>query len=123
MFEGFDRRRVAVDGVGLNVAVVGAGPPVLLLHGYPQAHAMWHRVAPMLAGSYTVVCPDLRGYGDSEAPASDEIHSPSSKRAMAAEQLALMGELGFERFAVAGHYRGARVAHRLALDHPNAIGG
>jgi haloacetate dehalogenase len=121
MFEGFSRRRVSVDGIGINVAIGGGGPPVLLLHGYPQTHTMWHRVAPRLAKLFTVVCPDLRGYGDSDKPPSDATHEPYSKRTMAREQLELMRQLGHERFALVGHDRGARVARRLALDQPQAV--
>jgi haloacetate dehalogenase len=100
----------------------GSGPPLLLLHGYPQSHVCWHRVAPALARRFTIVCPDLRGYGDS-SPAPEEMadHAAYSKRAMAADQVALMAALGFERFAVAGHDRGGRVAYRLALDHPARV--
>ena len=105
-----------VNGVLVNAVHGGDGPPVLLLHGHPQTYAMWHRVAPALAERFTVVCPDLRGYGDSEAPPSDARHEPYSKRAMARDQVALMRALGFERFAVTGHDRGARVARRMALD-------
>ena len=92
-----------------------------MLHGYPQTHAMWHRIAPALAASHTVVCADLRGYGDSSKPASDDAHVPYSKRAMAADMVELMHELGFHRFALAGHDRGGRVAHRLVRDHPAAV--
>jgi haloacetate dehalogenase len=94
---------------------------VLLLHGYPQTHAIWQRIAPVLAERFTVVCSDLRGYGDSGKPRSDESHEPYSKRAMAHDQLELMRALGFERFALVGHDRGARVARRLALDHPDSV--
>jgi haloacetate dehalogenase len=121
MFEGFSRRRVSVDGIGINVVIGGAGPPVLLLHGYPQTHTMWHRVAPRLAKLFTVVCPDLRGYGDSDKPRSDATHEPYSKRTMARDQLELMWQLDHERFALVGHDRGARVARRVALDHPQAV--
>jgi haloacetate dehalogenase len=121
MFEGFSRRRVSVNGIGINVVVGGGGPPVLLLHGYPQTHTMWHRVAPRLAKLFTVVCTDLRGYGDSDKPPSDATHEPYSKRTMARDQLELMWQLGHERFALVGHDRGARVARRLALDHPQAV--
>jgi haloacetate dehalogenase len=99
----------------------GAGPAVLLLHGYPQTHAMWHRVAPDLAEHFTVVCPDLRGYGDSAKPPGGHDHLEYSKRAMAMDQVAVMSALGFERFAVVGHDRGARVAFRMALDHPERV--
>ena len=102
--------------------VAGDGPPVLLLHGYPQTHACWHRVAPRLvAAGFTVVLTDLRGYGDSSKPASTPDHATYAKRAMAADQVAVMRALGFDRFAVAGHDRGGRVAHRMALDHPEAV--
>jgi haloacetate dehalogenase len=94
---------------------------VLLLHGYPQTHVIWHHVAPVLAERFTVVCSDLRGYGDSGKPRSDENHEPYSKRVMAQDQLELMRALGFERFALVGHDRGARVARRLALDHPDSV--
>jgi haloacetate dehalogenase len=121
MFEGFERRRVDGDGVAINLVIGGDGPPVLLLHGYPQTHAMWHRVAPELSRAFTVVCPDLRGYGDSDKPAGDPEHATYSKRANGNDQVAVMRRLGFERFALIGHDRGGRVAHRLCLDHPDAV--
>jgi haloacetate dehalogenase len=121
VFEGFSSGRVRVNGVRIHFVSGGAGPPVLLLHGYPQTHVMWHRVAPALAARFTVVCPDLRGYGDSEAPPSDSTHSRYSKREVAKDQLDLMEHLELEDFAVVGHDRGARVARRLALDHPDAV--
>jgi len=121
MFEGFEHRRVKVAAGEVNSVMDGQGPPLLLLHGYPQTHVMWHKVAPALAGSFTVVCPDLRGYGDSMKPPSDARHEPYSKRAMAKDQVETMAALGFARFAVAGHDRGGRVAHRLALDHPHCV--
>ena len=99
----------------------GSGPPVLLLHGHPRTHATWHRVAPLLAAGHTVVCPDLRGYGESSKPPTTPDHEPYSKRAMAGDCVALMRALGHERFAVAGHDRGSYVALRLALDHPEAV--
>jgi len=117
----FTTRRAEVDGVGINFAVGGAGPPVLLLHGYPQTHLIWHRVAPELAKDHTVVLADLRGYGDSDKPAPDPANQVYSKRAMARDQLLLMNSLGFDRFALVGHDRGARVSHRLALDAPEAV--
>ncbi|MEV8395488.1 MULTISPECIES: alpha/beta hydrolase [unclassified Streptomyces] len=117
----FDHRMMDADGVGIHVRVAGDGPPVLLLHGYPQTHMIWHHVAPLLAATHTVVLTDLRGYGDSAKPPSDAEHAPYAKRAMAHDQLLVMRQLGFERFAVAGHDRGGRVAHRLALDHPQAV--
>ena len=105
----------------IRVRIAGAGPPLLLLHGYPQTHAMWHRVAPALAERCTVVCADLRGYGDSGKPASDAEHAAYSKRAMAQDMVEVMAALGFARFSLAGHDRGGRVAHRLALDHPERL--
>lgn len=121
MFEGFTHERVRVTVGELNLRRAGSGPAVLLLHGYPQTHVMWHRVAPALARRFSVVCPDLRGYGDSVKPASDAEHRAYSKRASAVDLVELMRTLGHERFAVVGHDRGARVAHRLALDHPEAV--
>ncbi|MBR8742544.1 alpha/beta fold hydrolase [Nocardiopsis sp. MG754419] len=117
----FSHRVVDVEGVRINVRVGGQGPPVLLLHGYPQTHLIWHRVAPLLADRFTVVLTDLRGYGDSDKPASDDRHTPYSKRAMARDQYLVMRELGFDTFSVVGHDRGGRVGHRLALDHPEAV--
>ncbi|MBH0779828.1 alpha/beta fold hydrolase [Nocardia bovistercoris] len=122
LFEGFDQRRVPTgDGVEINVRTAGGGPPLLLLHGYPQTHVAWHKVAPALARSFTVVIPDLRGYGDSGKPDDDSTASAYSKRAMALDQVEVMRALGFSRFAVAGHDRGGRVVHRLCLDHPEAV--
>ena len=118
LFPGFDRRRIACADVEINAVVGGSGPPLLLLHGYPQTHAIWHKLAPRLAARYTVVAADLRGYGDSFKPAGLPDHSNYSKRAMARDQVELMRALGFERFYIAGHDRGGRVGHRLALDHP-----
>ena len=105
----------------INTRLGGSGPPVLLLHGYPQTHVMWHRVAPVLADQFTVVCPDLRGYGDSDKPSPDDGNERYAKRTMAQDQLEVMHQLGFDRFAVVGHDRGARVARRLALDHPHSV--
>ncbi len=99
----------------------GRGPPLLLMHGHPQTHAMWHLVAPALAKHFTVVMMDLRGYGESARPSSDAEHAPYSKRAMAHDALAVMHHYGFDRFGVIAHDRGARVAHRLALDHPAPV--
>jgi haloacetate dehalogenase len=115
---GFRSERLPANGVSINVTWGGDGPAVLLLHGYPQTHAMWNRVASDLAEQFTVVCPDLRGYGDSEKPPGGGDHSAYSKREMARDQVEVMGQLGFEQFAVAGHDRGARVALRMVLDHP-----
>jgi haloacetate dehalogenase len=121
LFPGFARRRVATPGAEIQCVVGGSGPPLLLLHGYPQTRAMWHRIAPRLAERFTVVCSDLRGYGDSGKPDGGEKHVNYSKRAMAADQVAVMRGLGFPRFRLAGHDRGGRVAHRLCLDHPDAV--
>ncbi|MDA0673487.1 MAG: alpha/beta hydrolase [Cyanobacteria bacterium] len=99
----------------------GSGPPLLLLHGYPQTHAMWHRVAPALAAHFHVICPDLRGYGDSGKPPTTADHAPYAKRAMAQDMVAVMAALGYNTFAAAGHDRGARVLHRLAIDHPQTL--
>lgn len=121
LFPGFRVERFAVGDTAIHAVVGGSGPPLLLLHGYPQTHACWHRVAPALGRDFTVVCPDLRGYGASGRPAADPGHRAYSKRVMAADQVALMARLGFERFAVAGHDRGGRVAYRLALDHPERV--
>lgn len=117
MFEGFQRRQFAVRGTTINAVVGGSGPPLLLLHGYPQCLAMWHELAPELAETHTVVASDLRGYGDSPPPPDGD----HSFRAMAADQVAAMASLGFERFPVVGHDRGARTAHRMALDHPEVV--
>jgi haloacetate dehalogenase len=121
LFDGFRLERIDVGAATLRVRHGGAGPPVLLLHGHPRTHVAWHKVAPLLAGTHTVVCPDLRGYGESSKPPTSPDHAPYSKRAMAADCLALMRELGHDRFAVAGHDRGAYVAFRLAMDHPAAV--
>jgi haloacetate dehalogenase len=121
MLEGFERKRISTQEVAINVLRGGSGPPLLLLHGYPQTHAMWRKVAPLLAERFTLVLPDLRGYGDSDKPRGLPDHANYSKRAMALDQVEVMGALGFERFAVAGHDRGARVAHRMALDHPERV--
>jgi haloacetate dehalogenase len=118
---GFDYRRIAVDGVTINSAVSGSGPPLLLLHGYPQNHLTWRHVAPVLAENYTVVLADLRGYGDSDKPAPDAAGLVYSKRSMALDQVRLMRELGFRQFQLVAHDRGARVAHRLILDHPGVV--
>jgi haloacetate dehalogenase len=122
LFPGFAKRRVeTTDGIQIYLRTGGSGPPLLLLHGYPQTHVMWHKVAPELARHCTLVIPDLRGYGSSSAPLGDEAHATYSKRAMAEDCLLLMRELGHARFMVAGHDRGGRVAYRLALDHPEAV--
>ena len=121
MFEGFDRRALELCGVRIACAVGGSGPPLILLHGYPQSMAMWARVAPKLAQRYTVVCADLRGYGDSAKPQCTSDRSNYSFRAFADDQLGAMRLLGFERFHVVGHDRGGRTGHRMALDHPDAV--
>lgn len=121
MFEGFEGGRLATSGSEVAYVRAGSGPPVLLLHGYPQTKAMWHAVAPSLAADHTVVAADLRGYGDSGKPEGDEGHLRYSKREMARDAVELMEALGFGQFAVVGHDRGARVGHRMALDHPERV--
>jgi haloacetate dehalogenase len=121
MFDGFLRQTIQTTGAEINVVCGGSGPPLLLLHGAPQTHAMWHRVAPALAASYTVVAADLRGYGDSSKPRGGGDHSAYSFRAMALDQLEVMRALGHDRFALVAHDRGARVAHRLVRDHAQAV--
>jgi haloacetate dehalogenase len=122
VFQGFQRSDIALaTGVTLRLRHGGSGPPLLLLHGNPQTHAMWHRVAPALAARFTVICPDLRGYGFSSKPPPSADHAPYSKREMAADMVALMRQLGHARFMIGAHDRGARVAHRLCLDHPGAV--
>jgi haloacetate dehalogenase len=117
----FAYQRMDVEGLTVNYAISGSGPPLLLLHGYPQNHLMWRRVAPALARDHTVVLADLRGYGDSGKPAPDAAGLVYAKRSMARDQVGLMRQLGFPQFQLAGHDRGARVAHRLTLDHPGAV--
>src|SRR5215217_1432389 len=121
MFEGFERVRIETEGANINAVCGGKGPPVLLLHGYPQTLVMWHLAAPRLAESFTVVATDLRGYGDSSKPEGGPNHAAYSKRAMAADQVEVMEALGFGSFAAVGHDRGGRVAHRMALDYPNRV--
>ncbi|MBT0960046.1 alpha/beta fold hydrolase [Denitromonas iodatirespirans] len=117
----FEARTVDTTGARIHFTHGGEGPPLLLLHGYPQTHAMWHAVAPALAADFHVICPDLRGYGDSSKPAGGPDHANYAKRAMAQDMVELMAALGHTRFDMAGHDRGARVTHRLALDHPQAV--
>ncbi len=117
MFEGFEQKHVQTSGTTINLVHGGSGPGLLLLHGYPQSHTMWHKIAPRLAQDFTVVAPDLRGYGDSGKPPGDPEHATYSKRAMAQDQAEVMQALGFDTFCVVGHDRGARVSHRLTLDH------
>lgn len=121
--QGFDVAKVRPPGgIEINFASAGTGPPILLLHGHPQTHVAWRKVAPLLVDAgYRVIAPDLRGYGDSGKPVSDPSHLPYSKRVMAQDQIALMAHLGHETFCVVGHDRGGRVAHRLALDFPEAV--
>ena len=121
MFEGFLPQDIPGPTGTLHTRRGGQGAPLLLLHGHPQTHAMWHRVAPRLAEHFTVVMMDLRGYGDSARVASDPQHTPYSKRAMALDAMAVMQHYGFNHFQVLAHDRGARVAHRLAADHPEAV--
>ncbi|MFG1478708.1 alpha/beta hydrolase [Xanthobacter sp. V4C-4] len=121
LLPGFQRRRVRTSGAEISLAVAGDGPPLLLLHGHPQTLACWHKVAPALARDFTVVLADLRGYGDSSKPDGGPDHMAYSKREMARDQVEVMRALGFARFAAVGHDRGARVLHRLLLDHPEAV--
>lgn len=121
MFEGFTLSNIDTGEATIRVRHGGSGPPLLLLHGHPQTHAMWHKVAPRLAEHFTVVAPDLRGYGGSSKPPTTPDHEPYSKRAMARDGVEVMRQLGFERFYVAGHDRGARCAYRMALDHPERV--
>jgi haloacetate dehalogenase len=122
MFEGFDERRIQVsDDVEIYAKFGGSGPGLLLLHGFPQTHVCWHKIAPALAKTFTVVVPDLRGYGASSKPKACQGHANYSKREMASDQVQIMKQLGFDRFRVIGHDRGGRVAHRMALDHGAAV--
>ena len=121
MFPNFDQKQIKTKETIINCVKGGAGEPVLLLHGYPQTHVCWHKVAPVLAEKFTVVCTDLRGCGDSGKPAANDSHLAYSKRVMANDQVEVMHQLGFDEFAVIGHDRGARVAHRMALDHCEKI--
>jgi len=121
MFKDFQQAQFTKDNITINYRKGGSGLPLLLLHGYPQTHVMWHKIAGELAKTFTVVASDLRGYGDSSKPPTTENHEPYSKRAMAKDQVDLMKHLGYEHFYLAGHDRGGRVSHRLALDHPSAV--
>jgi haloacetate dehalogenase len=121
LFNGFSKKTIKTKNARIHLVTGGDGPPVLMLHGYPETHAMWHKVAPALARDYTVVCPDLRGYGDSSKPKGLPDHSNYSKRAMAQDMAEVMRSLGYERFHVVGHDRGGRVAHRLARDHGSRV--
>lgn len=117
----FEQVRVKTREADIHLLHAGAGQPLLLLHGYPQTHAIWHLVAPQLAQHFHVICPDLRGYGDSSKPAGTADHATYSKRAMAQDMVEVMQALGHQTFFVAGHDRGARVAHRMALDYPQRV--
>lgn len=121
MFEGFELTMIDTGNAVIRVRHGGSGPPLLLLHGHPQTHVMWHKIAPRLARNFTVVAADLTGYGDSSKPPTTLDHAPYSKRAMARDQVAVMRHLGFEQFFVAGHDRGGRCAYRMALDHPERV--
>ena len=122
MMEGFRATEIETGETRIFLRTAGAGPPVLLLHGFPETHLMWRGVAPLLARDFTVVASDLRGYGQSGCPASDAEHAPYAKRAMAGDMVIVMERLGFRHFFLAGHDRGGRVAYRLALDHPERVG-
>ena len=121
MFDRFTSKQIQTRETTIHLVQGGDGDPILLLHGYPETHVCWHRVAPILAERFKVVCPDLRGYGDSAKPPSDPQHFAYSKRVMAQDQVEVMENLGFYKFAVVGHDRGARVAHRIALDHAEKV--
>jgi haloacetate dehalogenase len=121
MFEGFEQTTIKTTNATIQLVKGGQGSPVLLLHGYPQTHVMWHKIAPRLAEDFSLVIPDLRGYGDSSKPPDGENHFGYSKRATAQDQVEVMTQLGFKQFAVVGHNRGGRVAHRLALDHSERV--
>jgi haloacetate dehalogenase len=121
MMDDFTSAEIETGDTTIFVRTFGSGPPILLLHGFPQTHLMWRAVAPLLAPEFTVVCADLRGYGRSGCPISATDHAPYAKRAMAQDMIVVMERLGFPRFCVAGHDRGGRVAYRMALDHPDAI--
>ena len=121
MFTSYTHELRLVNGLNIHCRIGGEGPPLLLLHGHPQTHVIWHKVADQLAENFTVVAADLRGYGDSDKPPASEASASYSKRIMARDQLMLMQSFGFTQFSVLAHDRGARVAHRLALDHPDAV--
>src|SRR6266536_5031743 len=121
LFPGFATRKVETSGATINVVHGGSGPPLLLIHGYPQTHVEWHQIAGRLAERFTVVMTDLRGYGDSSKPPDGENHANYSKRAMALDGVEVMKQFGYTSFPVVGHDRGGRVAHRMALDHPDKV--
>jgi haloacetate dehalogenase len=120
-FPGFTAHNVKTSGASIHVLKGGKGPPLLLLHGHPETHVTWHKIAPALARDFTVIVPDIRGYGDSSKPDGGERHVNYSGRALAQDQVEVMHHFGFDRFYLASHDRGARVAHRLALDHPESV--
>lgn len=122
MFEGFNQRQIVTSGASINLVIGGEGPPLLLLHGCPQTHIMWRKIAPALGEQFTVIAPDLRGYGESSIPEGEPDHANYSFRAMARDMVEVMEQLGFETFMAAGHDRGARTLHRMALDHPDRLG-
>jgi len=121
MLETFVSMQVQTSGASIHLMKGGSGYPLLLLHGYPQTHVMWHKIAPRLAETFTVVLADLRGYGDSSKPEGEVDHGNYAKRAMAQDMIEVMSHLGYEEFAAIGHDRGARVTHRLALDHAQRV--
>ncbi|MGB3695207.1 MAG: alpha/beta hydrolase [Spirulinaceae cyanobacterium] len=121
LFSEFEEIIITTSQAKINLRKGGEGPPLLLLHGYPQTHFMWHKIAPLLAENFTVIATDLRGYGDSSKPQGCSDHSNYSKRALAQDQVEVMTQLGYEQFYLAAHDRGARVAHRLALDYPQSV--
>ena len=121
MFDNFEELQIEANGTTINLVKGGSGPPLLMLHGYPQTHAMWNKIAPRLAEDFTVVCPDLRGYGDSAKVEGDPEHINYSKRTMGQDQVDVMKALGFDQFFLVGHDRGGRVSHRLTKDHPNSV--
>ena len=121
LFPGFTARRIQTSGAVIHTLAGGSGPPLLLIHGYPQTHVEWHKLAPTLAQRFTVVATDLRGYGDSSKPSDGDNHVNYSKRAMALDQVEVMRALGHERFAVVGHDRGGRVAWRMCVEHPDRV--
>ena len=121
MFADFESKIIKTTGAKINCRIGGNGPPVLLLHGYPQTHVCWHKIAPFLARNFTVVATDLRGYGDSSKPKGKPDHGNYSKRIMAMDQVEVMSKLGYDKFHIVGHDRGARVAHRLGLDRPTRV--
>ena len=116
MFQGFEKLNLEANGTTINLVKGGSGPPLLMLHGYPQTHAMWNKIAPRLAEDYTVVCPDLRGYGDSGKVEGDPEHMNYSKRTMAQDQVDVMKQLGFDTFFLVGHDRGGRVSHPRTVE-------